>query len=110
MEAMVVLEEIHQGLGMPVMVDLVVMAATVLLARTVPSREKMEETAALPGMAERAARVVLQVALEPMEMAVQAVLVATVARVAMVPLASMVRCLVNQERLAVWAAMAVRAD
>jgi hypothetical protein len=45
-----------------------------------------------------------------MEMAARVALVVTVAWVAMVPLASMVRCLVNQEPLAEWAAMAVQAD
>jgi hypothetical protein len=43
-------------------------------------------------------------------MAAQVVLVVMAAWVAMVPLASMVRCLVIQERLAEWAAMAVQAD
>jgi len=46
----------------------------------------------------------------PTAMAAQVAWVATVASVAMVPLASMVRCLVIQERLAEWAAMAVQAD
>ena len=46
----------------------------------------------------------------PMAMAARVVLVVTVAWVAMVPLASMVRCLVNQEPLAEWAATAVQAD
>jgi hypothetical protein len=43
-------------------------------------------------------------------MAAQVAWVATVASVAMVPLASMVRCLVIQERLAEWAATAALAD
>jgi hypothetical protein len=43
-------------------------------------------------------------------MAARVVLVVTVAWVAMVPLASMVRCLVNQEPLAEWAATAVQVD
>jgi hypothetical protein len=46
----------------------------------------------------------------PMEMAARVVLVVMAAWVAMVPLASMVRCLVIQERLAEWAATAARAD
>jgi hypothetical protein len=45
-----------------------------------------------------------------MAMAARVVLVVTVAWVAMVPLAPMVRRLVNQERLAEWAATAARAD
>jgi hypothetical protein len=45
-----------------------------------------------------------------MAMAARVVLVVTVAWVAMVPLASMVRCLVIQELLAEWAATAARAD
>jgi hypothetical protein len=42
-------------------------------------------------------------------MAAQVVMAATVAWVAMVPLALMVRCLVIQELLAEWAAMAAMA-
>jgi hypothetical protein len=45
-----------------------------------------------------------------MAMAARVVLVATVAWVAMEPLASMVRCLVIQELLAEWAATAVQVD
>jgi hypothetical protein len=45
-----------------------------------------------------------------MVMAARVVLVVMAAWVAMVPLALMVRCLVNQERLAEWAATAARAD
>jgi hypothetical protein len=45
-----------------------------------------------------------------MAMAARVVLVATVAWVAMEPLASMVRCLVIQELLAEWVATAVQVD
>ena len=46
----------------------------------------------------------------PMAMAARVVLVVMAAWVAMVLLASMVRCLVNQEPLAEWAATAVQVD
>jgi hypothetical protein len=59
---------------------------------------------------EQAALVVGQRQTAPTAMAVQVDLVATVAWVAMVPLALMVRCLVIQERLAEWAATAVQVD
>jgi hypothetical protein len=45
-----------------------------------------------------------------MVMAAQVVMAATVAWVAMVPLALMVRCLVIQELLAEWAVTAVQVD
>jgi hypothetical protein len=95
---------------MPEMVVLAAAAAMVLLAWTASFKEKVEKTAALPVMAARAAWVVLQVALALMVMAAQVVMEATVAWVAMVPLALMVRCLVIQELLAEWAATAVQVD
>ena len=68
------------------------------------------EMAAQAVPVEQAALVVGQRQTAPTAMAVQVVLVATVAWVAMVPLASMVRHLVIQERLAEWVATAARAD
>ena len=84
-----------------------------LRVRILAIQEPMARTAATAARAvpvEQAALVVGQRQTALTAMAVPVVLVATVARVAMVPLASMVRCLVIQERLAEWVATAARAD
>jgi hypothetical protein len=68
------------------------------------------EMAAQAVPVEQAALVVGQRQTAPTAMAARVVLVVTVAWVAMVPLASTVRNLVIQERLAEWAATAAQAD